>query len=379
MRSSSIHEIAAATSETWHPVPTLGGGAYAGADTWAAEQQKVFGTEWINVAREEEAPEIGDYVVRRVGEESLLIVRAGDGALRAFFNVCAHRGTRLADGAGRFRSDVIVCPYHAWTYSTDGRLLGTPNISENEWFERSVHSLSPIALRSWQGFVFVSLAQAPEPLDEFFSRNPEGDPTVDTPRWQMADLRIGHRIVYEVAANWKIVCDNYNECLHCPTVHPELVKLVPEFRKGLTEGKHGAALAGEATTLTPNGASNRPPLPGLVPGDLHTYLGNYVYPTMMINLHSDCVMIYRLEPVDVAHTRIVSEFLFDPDTIARADFDPSDIVDFWDLVSRQDWAVCERAQLGMSSAAYSGGGVSPFNDRWIAAFKHRYQESMGGV
>ena len=106
------------------------------------------------------------------------------------------------------------------------------------------------------------------------------------------------------------------------------------------------------------------------------YLGNHVFPTFMINLHSDCVMTYRLEPLGPRRTRVVSEFLFHPQTMAREDFDPSDIVEFWDVVSRQDWAVCERAQLGVTSRAYDGGGIYPYNDHSIVGFNERYRAAM---
>ena len=266
--------------------------------------------------------------------------------------------------------------YHAWTYRTDGALVGTPNVAENEGLDRSTLPLWSVHVETADGFVFVNLAERPTPFDAFCAANPEGDIREVIERWRLADLRIAHRIVYDVAANWKIVTDNYNECLHCPGVHPELVKLVPTFRKGVTESVEGALLAEGATTLTHSGTTNRPPLPGLEADDLTSYTGNHVYPTLMINLHSDSVMTYRLEPTGPAHTRIVSEFLFHPDTIARSDFDPTDIVEFWDLVSRQDWAVCERAQLGVTSRAYDEGGVHPFNDRWIVAFNERYRSSI---
>ncbi|MEX2274017.1 MAG: aromatic ring-hydroxylating dioxygenase subunit alpha [Actinomycetota bacterium] len=365
------------TAETWQPVPTLGGGEYHLPEVWVQEQQRVFGAEWICVGREEEFPERGDYITRDVGTESVIVVRANDGTLRCFYNVCAHRGTRLCDGEGHADSGVIKCPYHAWTYDTEGTLVGTPNIPSSEGFDRSSRPLWRAAVAAWNGFVFVNLATEPETFGSFLDRNCEGNPTAFLANWQLADLRIGYRIDYEVQANWKVIVDNYNECLHCPSVHPELVALVPTFRSGMTEGDEGAALAEGATTLTASGTSNRPPLPGLAPEQRAIYAGNMLYPTLMINVQSDCAMTYRLEPLGPDRSRIVSEYLFHPDTIARSEFDPADVVAMWDLISRQDWAVCERAQKGMHSRAYADGGVYPFNDRWIAAFNDRYRLSMG--
>jgi phenylpropionate dioxygenase-like ring-hydroxylating dioxygenase large terminal subunit len=363
---------------SWRPQPTLPGGDYHLASVWERERERLFGREWVCVARDEELQSPGDYVVRDVAGESVIVVRDADGIVRALFNSCAHRGTRLLDeGAGHVRSGAIVCPYHAWTYDTRGRLLGTPNVHRDEGFDRASHPLSSLSLQVRAGFVFACMADEPPPIDAYFASNPEGDLIRSAERWHMQDLRTAHRIVYEVEANWKIVVENYSECLHCPGVHPELVQLVPLFRTGNVEDDDGAELADGAWAFTRSGTTNRPMLPGLHPEDRNVYLGNVLYPTLMLNLHADCVMSYRLEPRGERHTTIVSEFLFHPDTIARGDFDPSDVVEFWDLVSRQDWAVCERAQLGVTSKAYASGGVYPEKDRSVWDFNERYRRSMG--
>jgi Rieske 2Fe-2S family protein len=314
--------------------------------------------------------------VREVAQESVLLTRGKDGTLAALFNTCTHRGTRLLDGQGELRSGVIKCPYHSWTFSAAGELLATPNVAAGDGFDRSARPLWRLSVDTWNGFVFVNMSARPEPLRESFARGMEGDPTDLIARWGIGDLRIAHRITYEVDANWKLIVENYSECLHCPGIHPELVKLVPLFRTGMVEGDEGAELADGVVGFTRSGTTNRPPLPGLTERDRQIYMGNTLFPTVMINLHADCVMSYRLEPTTPTHTRIVSEFLFHPDTIAREDFDPSDVAEMWDIVSRQDWAVCERAQLGVRSRAYAGGGVYPFNDHSVAAFNDRYRASM---
>jgi Rieske 2Fe-2S family protein len=310
-----------AVAADWVPQRTLPGRAYWDPSVWALEEERIFGAGWICVGREEEVPAPGGSMMRGLGAEDALVARAEDGVLRASL-------------------------------------------------ER------PIALETWNGFVFVNAAAEPARLPTELAGSMEGDPTSAVARWGIGDLRIGHRITYEVEANWKLVMENYSECLHCPGIHPELVKLVPLFRTGMVEDEDGAELAGGAVGFTRTGTTNRPPLPGLSERDLNVYSGHSLFPTMMISLHADCVMSYRLEPAGPAHTRIVSEFLFHPDTIARADFDPSDVAEMWDLVSRQDWAVCERAQLGVRSRAYAEGGVYPFNDHSVAKFNDRYRAAM---
>ncbi len=358
------------------PQPTLSGHVYSDPTVWRREQDRIFAAEWICVGREEELPSPGSYLVRDVAAESVLLTRGKDEALHAHFDTCSHRGTRLLDGAGELPSGVIKCPYHAWTFAADGDLLATPNVAASEGFDRSTRPLWRISLDIWNGFVFVNMSTDPEPLREAFARGMEGDISDAVARWGIGDLRVGHRITYEVEANWKLVVENYSECLHCPGIHPELVKLVPLFRTGMVEGDDGAELADEAVGFTRSGTTNRPPLPGLSERDRHVYMGNTLFPTTMINLHADCVMSYRLEPVGPTHTRIVSEFLFHPDTIARTDFDPGDVAEMWDIVSRQDWAVCERAQRGVGSRAYARGGIHPYNDHSVVAFNDRYRAAM---
>jgi glycine betaine catabolism A len=366
---------AAVARRSWRVRPTLPGGDYHLADVWALERERIFAASWVCVGRQEEVSASGSYVVRDVAGESILIVGSLEGRARAFFNACPHRGTRLLGGSGTLESGRIVCRHDGWAFDADGALVAAPNVGRDTPGAAG-RALWSVELGAWEGFLFANLDRDAEPLQGYLERNPEGDPTPHVAPWRMAELRIAHRIDYDVAANWKILVENYSECLHCPTVHPELVRLVPLFRKGMVEEGDGAQLVAGATTLTATGTSNRPPLPGLEGRDRHVYLGNHIHPTMMINLHTDCVMTYRLEPSGPRHTRVVSEYLFHPDTIARSDFDPSDIVAFWDIVSRQDWAVCEREQLGVSSRAYARGGVYPYNDRSLVDFNERYRADI---
>jgi Rieske 2Fe-2S family protein len=199
-------------------------------------------------------------------------------------------------------------------------------------------------------------------------------------RFKMQDMRIGARIVYEVAANWKIVVENYNECLHCPQIHPELVQVVPLFRFGEVwdEETHddGNWMVDGATSFTKTGESSLPKFPGLNEEDYKMYYGSYEFPNLMLNLHPDAVMYYVGYPKGPNHTTVVSEFLFRPETIASPHFDPSSVVQFWDLISTQDWGVCERAQTGVSSRAFTRG-VYPRQDRFLYWFNEEWRVKMG--
>ena len=142
-------------------------------------------------------------------------------------------------------------------------------------------------------------------------------------RFKMDELRVGVRLVYEVEANWKIVVENYNECLHCPQIHPELVQVVPLFRFGEVWDEEirddGNRMVEGATSFTINGTSELPKLPDLAPEDYEMYYGSYEFPNLMLNLHPDCGMYYIGYPKGPNHTTVVSEFLFRPETIADSE------------------------------------------------------------
>src|SRR5258707_313562 len=229
--------------------PALPGRDYHDSGVFELERRRIFHRKWFCVGREEQAPLRGDFFVIDVIDESILVVRGDDLVLRAFYNVCRHRGSELCEGTGQFKS-VIKCPYHSWCYALDGRLVGTPNVGRDEGLDRQSYGLHPVALETWEGFVFA-------------------------------------------------------------------------------------------------------------------------------NLLSDTVMTYLLLPSAPDRTRVVSEYLFRPEVASRADFDPSPVVSFLDLVSRQDWAVCERAQRGVRSRAFDRG-VLPWNDRLLHVFAQRYLRERDG-
>jgi Rieske 2Fe-2S family protein len=361
----------------WKIHPGLPGRDYHDPEIWEIEKARIFSRSWYCVGREEQLADAGDYLTHDVADESIVVIRGKDDELRAFANVCRHRGSRLLGEVSGCVKGAIVCPYHAWTYGLEGDLRATPNVLEEDGLPREQYGLYPIALETWQGFVFVSLAERPRPLLDALAAEPDGP--LDYDRYRLGELRLAHRIVYEVEANWKIIIDNYNECLHCPSVHPELVSIVPIYRKGEViekEGWVGNTLIEGGTSFTFDGHSKLPPLPGIDDIDRHAYYGFALFPTLLINYHSDCVMTYQLWPVSPDRTIVVSEFLFMPETIESANFDPSEVVDFWDLVSRQDWVICERAHIGTRSKAYTSG-VFPKQDGLLHEFTERYLKVRG--
>lgn len=366
----------------WQPRPTLAGPDYTSEAVYAEERERIWFGGWVCIGRAEEIPEPGDYLVRDLAGESIFVTRDRAGGIHGFYNVCAHRGTKLLDDepACGHVSKVFKCPYHAWSYDLEGRLVGTPNVDEDEGFERAAYPLHEIGTEAYAGFLFVNLAEpsARRPLLEQLRDGAESITSFE--RYRLDELRVGVRIVYEVAANWKIVVENFNECLHCPTIHPELVQVVPLYRFGEVWDEEtrddGNWMIEGATSFTKTGRSALPPFPDLLPDDYRMYYGTYQFPNLMLNLHPDAGMAYTALPRGPAHTTVVSEYLFRPETIAAADFAPEPVVELWDLISKQDWAVCERAQTGVSSRAYRSG-IYPRKDRFLFAFNEHYRREMG--
>jgi Rieske 2Fe-2S family protein len=316
-----------------------------------------------------------------VAGESVIVVRDKAGEIHAFYNVCRHRGTVLCETPrGRFPRHGITCPYHAWTYGFDGRLQGTPYMVRVPDFRKPDFPLYPVHVGVWGGFVWLSLATDPRPL-----RAELGGLWTHFERYGLETLRRAHRIEYDVAANWKLLVENFAECYHCPTIHPELNRGTPYLGGGSARVEGESAWRGGAwmdladgfATLTVRGEARRPALSGLAPEDRRRVYYNTVYPGMFLSLHPDYVLTHTLWPAGVDRTRIVCEWLFDADVMAGAGFDPSDAVEFWDLTNRQDWHVCELAQRGNCSRAHVQG-VHVGQEAGPQYFTRYYLGAMGG-
>lgn len=220
---------------------TLPGSAYLSDEAYRREQERIFYREWLCVGREEALPSPGDFLNVNVVGESVLVVRARAGGLRAFYNVCRHRGSRLviedprpderapACPSGRFKGS-ITCPYHSWTYALEGELRNAPFLTEGQGLRKAQLSLHPVGVEAWGGFVFVNLSPAGAEAEGRTLARQLGDVPERVQRYPLAGLRTTHRITYEVGANWKCIVENYNECYHCGPVHPELCEVVPAFK-----------------------------------------------------------------------------------------------------------------------------------------------------
>jgi Rieske 2Fe-2S family protein len=341
--------------------PTLDRAAYLDHGVFAIERDRIFAREWCVVGRATEARRSGDFFTVELVGESLIIVRGDDHRLRAFFNVCRHRGAQLIDPDDAHDGHVagaLRCPYHSWTYGLDGALKRAPFLDD---IDVSAIALHEAGCEEWGGFVFICFEPhaAPSLADQL------GAIPNRVQRYPLSELVIGTRIVYAVAANWKVIAENYNECYHCGSVHPALCDVVPAFR-----ARGGAALDWDrgiphrdgAWTLTRSGTTNRAPFPGLDEIERTHHKGELAYPNFFLSLAAEHVAAFALFPVDAGHTRIVFDALFHPDAVNATDFDPSDAVDLWDITNREDWRICERVQRGMQSRTWQHGFFAPMED-----------------
>jgi Rieske 2Fe-2S family protein len=369
--------------------PTVGEGAYTLDAAWytspdvlAREHERIFTRSWICVGREEQALQTGEFFVAGVAGESLIVTRDGTGKLHAFYNVCRHRGTRVCEqSSGRFQGS-IQCPYHAWTYGLDGALKVARNMAEVAGFDRTQFPLHEAALATWEGFIFVTLRQAQGDTSPQQQFDREFAPLLGRfSRWHIGELRTARTIHYDLACNWKLVFLNYSECYHCPLVHPQLDKLSPSDsgRNDLSEGPFlggYSELRTDGTSLTTTGHTSRPPVGEVSGDDLNRIYYYTIFPSMLLSLHPDYVMVHYAKPVAPDRTEVLCAWLFDPKEMAKPGFDPSDAADFWDLTNRQDWHVNELTQLGMRSSAYTPGPYSNA-EGLLNAFDRHYLRVMG--
>jgi Rieske 2Fe-2S family protein len=362
------------TASTFQPgSTTLDRASYVSPDILDQERERIFAREWNCVGRAAALEEPGSFITRTIAGDSILILRDRGGTIRAFFNVCRHRGTRLCTAAAGRLGESIQCPYHAWTYATDGRLIGAPHMQDVAGFDKSAYPLHRAAVAEWEGFLFVSLAAEPVPFEQAWA------PMIGRfTRFKVTELVTGHRTVYEVAANWKLVFENYSECLHCQMIHPELSGVLP-YQSGANDLTEGPFLGGYMEITAPNEsatmsgkACGRLLNPDLPEDERRRGYYYSMMPNLLLSIHPDYANYYLITPLAPDRTMVESEWLFHPASEGEPTFNPSDAIEFWDVTNRQDWAIVERSQLGVRSRRYKPGPYSA-RESIPAAFDRHYR------
>lgn len=356
---------------------TLPGKYYTSEVIYQEEMEKIFYQRWLMVGREEKIPNAGDYFLYNIGNESIIITRDTKNNIHTHLNVCRHRGTRMCmEEKGHFNKNMIQCPYHAWSYNLQGELKGAPFMGDLKNFDKKDHPLHSVHLHLWEGFIFINLSEKPVPFEKEF------EPLIGRwDNWQLSKLKTAKVIEYNLNCNWKLILQNYQECYHCPGVHPLLCELTP-FRSASHDCMQGGIIGGYMTlnknkkSMTMDGKSAAPPL---VNGDDLGRIYYYsIYPNVLFTPHPDFVLFHVITPKGPGKVQLLCHWLFHPDTIKNKKYKKSiqSAVKFWDTTNRQDWQVCEQMQLGVGSRKFTKGYYSGMEDM-LAEIDNETLRSLG--
>jgi glycine betaine catabolism A len=336
--------------------------AYTDPAVFEWEQQNFFGGGWLCVGRSDQVAKPGDQRAERAGTGSVLLTRDDDGVLHAFANTCRHRGHELLPCGGSASQGVIVCPYHAWTYALNGELRAAAGFKGRREFRGDEWGLIELPSTEWNGLIFVDGSGKAAPLDDALGTLGQA-----LAPYEMSRLVVAGTHEYDSSANWKILTENYHECYHCPSIHPELCRVSPP-KSGENYDLPGTWVGGTMdlrdgmTTMSLDGTSQGVPLRGLDATGLRTVIYVNVFPNVLISAHPDYVMVHRLLPLAANRTTIECSWAFAPEAVEQPGFDPSYAMDFWDLTNKQDWGACESVQRGLSSPHAVPGPLNPAED-----------------
>ena len=326
---------------------------YADPEILRREQERIFRSAWQYVGHEGQLPEPGMYFAGHAGRTPVVVTRARDDVLRAFVNVCRHRGFPVAEGAGR--RETIQCPYHAWTYGLDGSLRSAPRSDEEPGFPREELGLVPAAIGTWGPFLFVNTGPDPEPLDDALGSMPA---QVAELGLDVDDLVFHSRWVADLDANWKIVCENFLECYHCQVAHPAFAEVIDTST--------------EAYTLSTDGrlSSQRGPVRATVrlEGKLQRSQFHFLWPNLGVNIFAGHpnVSIGPMIPLTADRTHRFLDYFFgssvDPAWIAE-------LMEFDTQVGNEDRGLVEGVQRGMASGVLDHGVLMGRSEQLIGHFQ----------
>ncbi|MFG2635016.1 aromatic ring-hydroxylating dioxygenase subunit alpha [Streptomyces sp. NPDC048362] len=353
-------------------IATLPGRYYTDAEVFRREQETLFESMWFCAVRSADLDRPGAFRTVRVGRESVIVIRTRAGALRAFLNVCRHRGARLCLEESGEAGRALRCPYHAWTYDLDGTLIAAPNLIKMPDVDRLAYGLIKVSLREWLGYAWVCLADEPPSFEDTVTHAAVerlGDAAA-LERYGTERLALGKRVTYDVRANWKLIVENFMECYHCATIHPELTEVLPEFAQGYAAQYyvgHGAEFGAGIEGFTVDGGPGFARLPEVGADQDRRYYAITIKPTVFVNLVPDHVILHRMFPLAEDRTVVECDWLYAPEVVATG-ADVSRSVELFHRVNVQDFEACERTQPAMSSRAYRAGGVLVPNEHHIGVF-----------
>lgn len=337
------------------------------------EKRRVFDRTWQLVGTSEKVAKPGDYFTCDVVGEPVVVVRGQDEVLRAFINVCRHRGGAVAEGAGcaqKFR-----CSYHGWTYTLDGKLIGTPDVGGMEFFDRASMPLPAVQVATWEQFVFVNLDSQAPPLAAFLEDIPER-----VAKWNAASMRFALRKDYTIECNWKVYVDNYLEGYHIPIAHPGLMKEI-DYAQYRTEchryySRQFAPLRPLANAGDPAGSSQRVYSAQQGSPDDAYYV--WVFPNLMLNIYPGNLQTNVILPLGPHRTLTIFEWYVHSPELPEVQQRLERAVKFADEVQAEDVHLCETVQKGLRSAFYDRGRYAPKRENGVHHFHSLLQEFLGG-
>jgi phenylpropionate dioxygenase-like ring-hydroxylating dioxygenase large terminal subunit len=354
---------------------------YVSEDVFELEKDRVFLRNWWYVGHQSQLPAMGDYFTVELLGESVIVVRDAAQSIRAFYNVCRHRGSRICtDDHGHVQR--FVCPYHQWAYDPAGRLIRAPQMPPD--FSRESFGLKEIPAETWHGLVFINLSEAQVArLTGSVSGRRSSLDIYDT-----SSAKVAWSKVYHVRANWKLVLENFLECYHCGGSHPEFCAVFdlkrhfdanrvreygerPALATSLKPGAKSLTTNGEYVVreLFPQRDTGR--LAGRAAVGPPDYSGDGVC-LSAVTAFPDYAITFVFLPLDVAHTEVRCDWLVAGDAQEGVDYDPEEVAALWDVTNEQDWHLCEVNQLGVQSRSYEPGPHSVIGEPYIGEFLDHY-------
>jgi choline monooxygenase len=370
--------------------------AYTSRAFFDLEQERVFASSWVAVGTTDQLADPGQVMLAEVAGRPIVVTRNNQGELRAFHNVCRHRGTKLLDGVGAVRRiRRIRCPYHSWTYDLDGRCLGTPlfegaedipeeqqgvfDMSDVKEFDKADYGLLPVRVGSWGFLVFVNLDTQAAPLAEQL-----GDLPQRFHDYRLDEWRVMRRRRYDVAANYKLIGENFMEYYHLPWVHPELIKVsrLEDHYRWQGRGMYtGMCTTPISRNTDAGGWEGLPPLQSL--GDADASAGRFVwlFPNTAIVVLPNHAFVLLNQPKGPADSIEEAVILTHPDCMQGSDVthELDQLEQFWDLVNRQDLEIIERVQKGIANPAYEAGRMCYRFEEPLHRFQNMIIDKMVGI
>lgn len=360
-----------------HQAKSLMADAYRSPAFYALEQKQVLATSWVAVGYTEQVAAPGQTITAEVAGQSVVITRDSRYQLRAFHNVCRHRGSQLVESDCQLKR--FQCPYHGWQYSLEGDCLATPMFAQGKQCDRREVGLLPVRVESWGFLVFVNLDAETMPLRDWLGDLPEKLSAYRLKEWTIARQRD-----YPIRANWKLINENFMEYYHLPWVHPELVQVsrIENHYRDQGDGMYtGMRTTPIATNTAAGGWLGLPLMSGL--GALEQISGRFIclFPNVCLSVLPNHAFVMLLKPGSPDFTLESTAILLPPDgeSLVEREALIYELMQFWNLVNQQDIEIVERVQRGLSNRAYQGGYLCEAFEEPLHRFQNMVIDRMVGI